>query len=276
MKSWKGSSSSSNLRRRQRKRKGVSLVSLAGYTNAGKSSLMNALTKGDVYVGPTVFSTLTTTTRKLRNGSGGGEILVTDTIGFFHDLPTFVIESFKSTIDEIYLADLVLLVVDSSENDEMIGMKMRASASILQPEVEGDRILLIMNKVDRREVGRGRGTDSLRRIIDVGGIIWTSATTGEGVEELLTTIRRRFPFPNVVRISLPMDSTAEKIISQLYEIGEIRGVSRGERIDILAALREKDLTKVQGWVRDDGGSITIEEAPPKDGKAIANDESSAP
>ncbi|MGD1061476.1 MAG: GTPase HflX, partial [Methanomassiliicoccales archaeon] len=75
--------SSSETRRRQRKRKGVALVSLAGYTNAGKSSLMNALTKGEVYVGPTVFTTLTTTTRRIRGWSGGREILMTDTIGFF-------------------------------------------------------------------------------------------------------------------------------------------------------------------------------------------------
>ncbi|MDD1769868.1 MAG: GTPase HflX [Methanomassiliicoccales archaeon] len=250
--------STSDLRRRQRKRKGVSLVSLAGYTNAGKSSLMNALTKGDVYVGPTVFSTLTTTTRRLRNG-GGGEILVTDTIGFFHDLPTFVIESFKTTIDEIYLADFILLIVDSSENDETIEMKLRASASILQPEVEADRILLVMNKVDRRDETRGRGSESLRQIIGFSGLVWTSATTGEGLDELLSVIHQRFSYPNLVRISLAEGPESEKVISRLYGIAEIGSVSRKERIEIIAALREKDLKRVEGWVREASGTFRIED-----------------
>ncbi len=250
--------SSSDLRRRQRKRKGVNLVSLAGYTNAGKSSLMNALTKGDVYVGPTVFSTLNTTTRRLRDDGKGREILVTDTIGFFHDLPAFVIESFKSTIDEIYLADLVLLVVDSSESDDVIEVKIRASTSILKPDVEGEHIVLVMNKVDRREKERALDAEPLRRTIDFSQIVWTSAKTGAGVDELLATIKKRFSNPNVVRISLPEGSEGERVLSRLFDIAEIRELSKEGGIKALVALSDRDLKRAEEWVRSASGTFHVE------------------
>ncbi|HTY47158.1 MAG TPA: GTPase HflX, partial [Methanomassiliicoccales archaeon] len=137
---------SGTIRRRRREKRGAHLVSLAGYTNAGKSSLFNALTEGDVLTDTALFSTLTTTTRKMKGALD--EILVTDTIGFFHDLPPFMIESFKSTLDELYSSNLILLIVDSSEDREEEKRKLAASASVLQNEVSGDRLIVVLNKID--------------------------------------------------------------------------------------------------------------------------------
>ena len=248
---------SSDLRRRQRRRKGVGLVSLAGYTNAGKSSLMNALTESEVYVGPTVFSTLTTTTRRLKGGKAGKEVLVTDTIGFFHDLPAFVIESFKSTIDEIYLADLVLLIVDCSESDETIERKIRASSAILLPEVEGDRIVLVMSKIDLRGTERRKDAEGLRALIEFDEAVWTSTKSGEGISELLSIINQRFSYPNLVRISLPEGSEGERIASRLFDLGEVRNITRTEKIEVSVALRDRDLKKVKDLVEAAGGTLTV-------------------
>jgi len=106
------------LRRKRRTRGGFHAVALAGYTNAGKSSLLNALTKERVLVEDRMFSTLSTTTSRLE--CTNQPILVTDTIGFLTDLPHYMIASFKSTLDEIFFADLVLLVVDASDEESVL------------------------------------------------------------------------------------------------------------------------------------------------------------
>src|SRR4030042_4256467 len=109
------------LRRQQRKKKGFYLVCLAGYTNAGKASLMKRMTGESVIIENKMFSTLSTTTRKMENVKK--EVLFTDTIGFLENLPHFMIESFRNTIEDIFNADFVLLVIDSS--DEMSEGKRR-------------------------------------------------------------------------------------------------------------------------------------------------------
>ncbi|HOQ26494.1 MAG TPA: GTPase HflX, partial [Methanomassiliicoccaceae archaeon] len=128
-----------DLRRKRRARCGLGTIALAGYTNAGKSSLLNAITSEEVLVEDRMFSTLSTTTSRLEGCRK--QLLVTDTIGFISNLPHFMIESFKSTLDEIFYADLVLLVIDSSDDEEAFIEKLNTSLRILFPEVDatGDR-----------------------------------------------------------------------------------------------------------------------------------------
>ena len=104
------------VRRRHRHTGGFYLVSLAGYTNAGKSSLLNLLSHENIYVEDKLFSTLSTTTRKI-NGANI-PILLTDTVGFIKNLPVYIIDAFHSTLEEIEVADVVLLIVDVSEKKE--------------------------------------------------------------------------------------------------------------------------------------------------------------
>jgi GTP-binding protein HflX len=110
-------------RRKHRRRSGFKLITLAGYTNAGKSALLHTLTRAKVLVEDRLFSTVSTKTRRFR----ASKLLLTDTVGFIRNLPTQLVEAFKSTLEEIIYADHIILVVDISENFEIIIDKIRTS-----------------------------------------------------------------------------------------------------------------------------------------------------
>lgn len=118
-----------DLRRKHRRRGGFHLVSLAGYTNAGKSSLLKALSEKHVLAENRYFSTLSTKTARAK--SERREILVTDTVGFIEDLPPWMVEAFHSTLEEIALADVILLVVDATDTVEEMARRLRSSLRIL-------------------------------------------------------------------------------------------------------------------------------------------------
>ncbi|HXZ24126.1 MAG TPA: GTPase HflX [Methanomassiliicoccales archaeon] len=236
---------SGTIRRRRREKRGAHLVSLAGYTNAGKSSLFNALTEGDVLTDTALFSTLTTTTRKMKGSLD--EILVTDTIGFFHDLPPFMIESFKSTLDELYSSDLILLVVDSSEDREEEKRKLAASASVLHNEVSGNRLIVVLNKIDLVEGREGSISEQeVESILEFSESVHVSAVTGEGIESLRMMIKSRFEHPHRIRLALPLTAESESLLSSLYQIGKIEEVKRGEAIEITLRLADKDFHRMRG------------------------------
>ena len=134
------------LRRRHRHKSGFYLVSLAGYTNAGKSSLLNLLSEENVKVEGKMFSTLSTTTRKINPNNI--PILLTDTVGFIKDLPALIIDAFHSTLEEIKLADIILLIVDISEKKEKIEYKLKTSLDELAEIGTTAPILIIYNKTD--------------------------------------------------------------------------------------------------------------------------------
>jgi len=134
-------------RRKHRRDEGFFLISIAGYTNVGKSQLLNSLTNEDVIVEDRFFSTLFTITRR-GEGKTGGAFLFSDTVGFIHDLPPWLIEAFNSTLEEIYLSDLILLVVDVSESEWVCVYKILTSFSFLQFEDSTPAIILAFNKMD--------------------------------------------------------------------------------------------------------------------------------
>ena len=140
------------IRRKERKEKGFYLVSLAGYTNAGKSSLLNILTDEEVLVEGRLFSTLSTKTSKLKIKEDL-PILVTDTVGFIKDLPHWLIDAFHSTLEEISLADIVILVVDGK--DDMRELKEKTSSSLKEIYFlrEKANIIIALNKIDLLKEG---------------------------------------------------------------------------------------------------------------------------
>jgi len=171
--------------RRQRDRRDAFNISLVGYTNAGKSTLFNALVKARAYAADQLFATLDTTTRQLYLGEAGRSVSLSDTVGFIRDLPHGLIDAFRATLEEAADADLLLHVVDGANADfpEQIAEVQR----VLQ-EIGADGVpqLLVFNKLDALEIGRR--PLHLQDMYELDGAavprLFVSARTGEGLAEL--------------------------------------------------------------------------------------------
>jgi GTP-binding protein HflX len=175
-----------SVMRARREAASLPTVALAGYTNAGKSTLLNALTGAGVGVGERLFHTLDPTTRSYRHD--GRDYLVTDTVGFIRKLPHQLVEAFKATLEETRLADLIVHVVDGSEPAAMRRGSIDAVNAVLEELGAGDRPrLLVYNKLDLLDEEARR--DLLVGDADALGI---SATTGEGLGELRDGIAAAF------------------------------------------------------------------------------------
>lgn len=172
-----------NLHRKQRQRAGLPLISLVGYTNAGKSSLFNALCKighsshsEQVEANDRLFQTLDTTIRKVRVAPGE-EMLISDTVGFIQDLPPNLVAAFRSTLEEVLDADLLLHVIDISDPDYLD--KIEVVEDVLEKlGADQERILKIFNKMDLVESNISKGT-------------CVSARYGTGIKELFSTIKSK-------------------------------------------------------------------------------------
>ena len=178
--------SSRAVMRAERERAHVPLVALAGYTNAGKSTLLNRMTGAEVGVRDRLFHTLDPSTRSLR--IDGRPFLLTDTVGFIRKLPHQLVEAFGATLEETKLADLILHVVDASvDEDEMLEM-LRAVDEVLDEIGAGDQPrLLVLNKADALDADRR--LDAGLRHPDA---VLVSALTGEGIAELGERIQQEF------------------------------------------------------------------------------------
>jgi GTP-binding protein HflX len=183
-----------NLHTAERRKLGVPFVSLAGYTSSGKTTLFNRLTTESKEISPNLFTTLTTTTRMVTFPNSRSKMLLSDTVGFISRLPTYLVESFKSTLDELRYADVVLLMVDASEPIESIQTKfMSCRHTLAELEVDPGRILLVLNKMDLLP-DRGRSNlkeDPLFKDFD---LVEISATEGYGLRQLRNHILQRTAF----------------------------------------------------------------------------------
>lgn len=226
-----------HLRRKQRKKRGFSTVAIAGYTNAGKSSLLNVLTSEKVLVEDRLFSTLATTTGRLEEEIK--PILVTDTIGFMGELPHFLIESFKSTIDEVYFADLVLLVIDASDPIDEVKRKMETSRDILFPEVDASSIVIVLNKRDSATDLAAKSALA-REVLPAREVIAVSARTGENMRALRKAITSTFQYPVEMRFRLPHGEGVEQFLSWLHTNAEVMQVKYGDAVAVHLFCQEKD------------------------------------
>ena len=178
--------SSRAVMRAERDRAHLPQVALAGYTNAGKSTLLNALTGAEVGVRDRLFHTLDPTTRVLR--IDGRPYLLTDTVGFIRKLPHQLVDAFGATLEETRLADLVLHVVDASApEDEMVEMLRAVDGVLDEIGADSNPRLLVLNKADALDADR---REELRLRHPEGVLV--SALTGEGLEALTTRIEREF------------------------------------------------------------------------------------
>lgn len=171
-----------NMQRKFRKRSNVMTISLVGYTNAGKSTVFNRLTKADIYVADQLFATLDTTTHKVFI-EGCGSTVLSDTVGFIKHLPHALVEAFSATLEEAAQADMLLHIVDtaSANRDEQIAQVNKVLLEIGAANVPQ---ILVHNKIDRVGLAPGVGRDEYGRITS----IYVSAKTGEGLDLLRLAI----------------------------------------------------------------------------------------
>jgi GTP-binding protein HflX len=208
------------VQREGRYKSGTFKVALVGYTNAGKSSLLNRLTGADVLSYDKLFATLDATTRKLRLPEGR-EITLTDTIGFIKKLPTTLVESFKSTLDEINGADLILHVIDSS-SDEVNYQIQTVEETLGQIGAERIERVTVFNKVDLLEKPHLK-----KRLSDTHpGAVLVSAETGEGIDELIERI---------AKVAAARDEYLDVVIP--YEKGNLVSIAH-KRCHIISELHE--------------------------------------
>ena len=199
-------------RRKSRRRSETPTIALAGYTNVGKSTLLNALTDAGVSVDDRLFETLDPTTRGFE--VDGRRYLVTDTVGFIRRLPHQLVEGFAATLEETLVADLVLHVVDASTTDDELDAQLAAVQAVLSEIGAGELpVELVLNKIDaidplrRRRVGN-RFPEALQ----------VSARTGEGLEALRERVAARFGERfEPVRLLIPYDEGGR--LAELYALG---------------------------------------------------------
>ncbi len=243
------------ITRTKRREGGYSLISLSGYTNAGKSALMNKLCSSAVEVDPRLFSTLATTTRKVIGVSGN--VLMSDTVGFIKDLPPELIKAFNSTLEEIFFADLILLVFDSNDPIDQIISKVKDSLSILRPNTEGREIVLVGNKVDlisdereeriRKEVGEASGGRE---------IFFLSALTGEGLDDLRGRISLVQDRSCILEAELPLTNESYGLMSRVRKIADVSQTVRAKTLDVSIRCKPDDVAKISGWMSNIGAKIT--------------------
>jgi GTP-binding protein HflX len=198
--------------RKARTRGETPVVALAGYTNTGKSTLLNALTDADVSVDDRLFETLDPTTRSFTED--GRRYLVTDTVGFIRRLPHQLVEGFAATLEETLSADLVLHVADASAPDARLDEMIAAVESVLGEIGAGSLPLeLVLNKIDAVDpLGRRRLTNRYPHAVQI------SALSGEGLPELRERIADRFSDRlRSVRLLVPYEDG--RVLTDLYELG---------------------------------------------------------
>lgn len=216
-------------RRQRRREQGFDLVALAGYTNAGKSTLHRALTGSDVPAKDQPFTTLTPTTRALE--VLGRRVLLTDTVGFIDDLPHFLIRAFRSTLSEISEADLVLLVADISDPVELLQRKLIASHKALWDCGAMAPIVTVLNKADRLD--EAEAEQRARKIADLAPYpVIASASSGMGLGVLEECISQRLMPLREYEIALPYTPEGYSELSRLYETSELLAVSYEEEMRV--------------------------------------------
>jgi GTP-binding protein HflX len=202
-----------DTQRKARVRSGVARIALVGYTNAGKSTLLNRLTHSDALVEDQLFSTLDPTTRRLRL-PGGETVLVSDTVGFVQRLPHQLVEAFKSTLEEVVDADLLLHVVDASRPEAEA--RIAAVDAVLREIGAGGRPnMMVWNKCDLAGV-----VDIDHLLSSSRGSVAVSGATGDGIEQLRLTIAERLrALDRLVELVVPYDRG--DVLAALHRDGDV-------------------------------------------------------
>jgi GTP-binding protein HflX len=201
--------------RQARQRNHWALASIVGYTNAGKSTLLNALTGAEVLAENRLFATLDPTTRRLRLPTNQN-VLLTDTVGFIRKLPHGLVEAFKATLEEVVQADLLLHVVDVS-HPQAEAQIQAVDAVLNEIGAEGKPTIMVFNKTDRLNGSQ----ESLTRLLErhPGGVA-ISAASGDGIPSLVAELGSQVrPIREFMELSVPHDRPG--VIARLHEVGQV-------------------------------------------------------
>jgi GTP-binding protein HflX len=248
------------LHRQTRSKSGFYSVSLAGYTNAGKSSLMNLLSGEQVKVEEQLFSTLSTTTRSIttKNKDKQIPILLTDTVGFIENLPACIIDAFHSTLEEIELADIVVLVVDGSETKEIVEKKLRVSINELRNIGVGAPIIIALNKIDLIDTASQKALQEYLEdtgIIEDYRVVPISVKEQKNIEELLQIIYNSLPHMVKITFQLPLEEQSQRFISQLYEKTKVIRITYSHVITVEVECNDKIKEKLIAAARTIKGDV---------------------
>jgi GTP-binding protein HflX len=222
--------SNRSVMRAERERAHLPSVALAGYTNAGKSTLLNALTGASVGVRDRLFHTLDPTTRLLR--TGGRDYLLTDTVGFIRKLPHQLVDAFGATLEETRLADLILHVVDASvPEDELLAMTAAVEDVLVEIGADAVPEILVLAKADR--IDDERRAELQRRHPDA---VMVSAVTGEGIETLVQRVEEEFA-RQLQDVELLIPYAAGARLAELHAIaGDLEREDTPDGVRVMARL----------------------------------------
>jgi GTP-binding protein HflX len=230
------------LHRRRRTAVPLATLALAGYTNAGKSTLFNRLTQSGVLVDARMFATLDPTVRPLILPSRR-RVLMSDTVGFIRNLPTTLVKAFRATLEEVTEASLILHVVDVSapaavEHTTHVQQVLTEIGAAEIPQI------LVMNKMDRLPAGEGDAETLKRRLSSTGDhpaarAVAVSAMTGDGLERLLAAMDEALPLDPIVQTTLQLDAGDGATLALLHQFGRVLSKRyEGERCEVEAEIPE--------------------------------------
>jgi GTP-binding protein HflX len=206
--------------RAQRKRSRIPTVALVGYTNAGKSTLLNRLAKSEVYVADQLFATLDPTTRRVEL-PGGTNALFTDTVGFIQKLPTTLVAAFHATLEEIAEADLLLHVVDISHPN---ALNQYQSVQLTLDEIGAGHIpvVSVLNKIDRLHNPQS-AQETMRQVPKSVAI---SASKGTAIQEMLSLVHQEL-YESFVPVEVWLPYQQGALISLFHEMGQVERIEHG-------------------------------------------------
>lgn len=210
-----------NRHRQQRKKTNIPIVALVGYTNAGKSTLLNKLTNADIYVADQLFATLDPTTRQLELASGE-TVLLTDTVGFIQKLPTDLVAAFRATLEEIVEADLLIHMVDASHKNAQ-SQRLTVLETLEEIGAAEIPILTVYNKID---LLNSEEIEELKKIAEPNSV-FISALTGEGMSELAEAIAVG-SYQTFVNVTVNLPYEEGRLVSMMHEKGHVRDIQHLE------------------------------------------------
>lgn len=236
-------SESQSLKKKKRSSEGFLEVALAGYTNAGKSTLHHALTGSQVEIADKLFTTLSTKTAILPTEAR--QVVISDSVGFISDLPAHLLRAFNTTLMEITEADVIVLVVDASDSLEEIDRKVKACMDTFSEiGANGIPIVVAMNKIDL--ITEEEANRRIKWFQDVGNsIVAISAKENLGLDILVDVIEDELPALGRFQIHLPYGDEGMSILSWLHDVGSIKNEAYQKKyIEIEAELGMNDAEKL--------------------------------